>query len=150
MKLGRERRQNLTAGGLLAGTGLFAMVHGSQFELGTLMTMGPAFIPVGLGVLMVGFGGMIAFERKIGLAAGPLPAWRQLMAIFGSVLAFAVLIERAGLVPATFALVFIMGLADTRVRLLLLLAIAASLSTFSYVVFVRLLGVPFVPIVGLG
>ena len=144
----KQRSQSLAAGACLGAIGLFAAVEGSQFEFGNLMTVGPGILPLFLGLVMIGFGIFIATERSSpeGERSAPL---KPLAAIFGSLLAFAILIRSAGLVPATFSLVLVAGLAEARFRPIPLLATAALLALFSYLVFIKALGVPFVPFVWL-
>ncbi len=143
-----QRSQSLAAGACLGSIGLFAAVEGSQFELGNLMSVGPGVLPMFLGVVMIGFGIFIGIEKSSpeGELTAPLKA---LAGIFGSLLAFAVLIRSAGLVPATFALVLIAGFAEARFRPVPLLVTAAVLSVFSYLIFIKALGLPFVSFVGL-
>lgn len=145
----RQRRDSLAAGACLVLIGLFAAIEGSRFEFGNMMRVGPALMPVILGVVMVGLGVMVAIEEKP-LEAEPLASARSMAAIFGSILAFAVLIRSAGLIPATFALVLIAGLAESKFRSVSLLATSVGLALFSYLIFIKALGVPFVPFAWLG
>lgn len=73
--------------------------------------------------------------------------WPVLLAVSAGILAFGLLVERAGLVPATIALVLISGFADRRNRLTALVAIAAFMSVAGTVVFIWTLGVPVAPFV---
>jgi hypothetical protein len=86
---------------------LYARAH---YELGEVARMGPGFFPFWLGWLLAGLGVIIALQavrRPVAAAAAPRAAWRPVVAVSAAVWAFAMLIERAGLVPATLVLVFV-------------------------------------------
>lgn len=107
---------------LLIALGLVVLILGVGYRMGTLNRMGAGYIPVVLGVLMILVG------IAIGVTATPAgdepanpqthaahpggPEWRGWLCIFGGVLAFVVLGEYGGLVPATFASVFISAMGD--------------------------------------
>ena len=76
------------------------------------------------------------------------PAIRPWVAIIGSVLAFAALIERAGLVPAVMVTVRVASRAsgDTTIREALVFALCLALAASA--IFVALLGQPFTLIAG--
>jgi hypothetical protein len=106
------------AGGLMVLVGLFTIVVGRQYQLGTLTRMGPGYFPVMLGFVLIGIGALIAVTARMGGAAEAghevvhWPDPRGASCILLAVIAFIVLGEHGGLVPATFAAVFISALGD--------------------------------------
>lgn len=111
------------SGGTVFLIGLGAVLGGMQYQVGSMARMGPGFFPVMLGAAMVGLGLLIAltpdspdeiladqddesFKSKIKKHVRP---WS---AIIGGMILFIVLGTHAGLVPATFSLVFIAALGD--------------------------------------
>ena len=74
--------------------------------------------------------------------------FRSCLAIAGGVLAFALLIERTGLLPAVVAAVFIASLGDARRRMRTTLILSVCLAAAVWLVFVVFLGQPFSPIRG--
>jgi hypothetical protein len=103
-------------GALMLALGIVVAAQGATYSVGTLSRMGPGYFPVALGVIMALAG--IAISIK-GYAATPEPhekplppEWKAWILISASVIAFVVLAEYLGLVPATFAVVFISALAD--------------------------------------
>jgi putative tricarboxylic transport membrane protein len=62
--------------------------------------------------------------------------------VLAAVLAFALLVEPAGLIPATAALVFLSGAADPTHTLKSLGLLFVALTVFVWLVFVRAIGIP--------
>jgi hypothetical protein len=77
-----------------------------------------------------------------------LSALRPCFAIAGSVLAFALLIERAGLLPAVVAAVIIASLGEAQRQMRKTLILSVCLAAAVWLVFVVFLGQPFSPIRG--
>jgi hypothetical protein len=77
------------------------------------------------------------------------PGTRACLAVSGSVLTFALLIERAGLLPAIVATVLVAALASRASRLRETLIFAVCLAAVVGLLFVGLLGQPIPLIVGL-
>jgi hypothetical protein len=96
--------------------GLAAAVQGSSYPIGSLSRMGPGFFPVALGVILALAGLAIAvtarFEENAVDAKSLAPEWRGWFCICAGIVAFVVLGKYGGLVPATFAIVFVSALGD--------------------------------------
>jgi Tripartite tricarboxylate transporter TctB family len=118
-KMVNKTRRDYLAGALMFLIGLGAMLQGTAYHVGTLTDMGPGFFPVALGVIMTLVGISIVIVAKVG--APPKdeekrqrPEWTAWAHILVSIAAFVVLGKYGGLVPATFALVFISALGDRK------------------------------------
>jgi hypothetical protein len=135
-------------GALLLVTGVAVVVAGVGYGVGTLRQMGSGFFPVVLGVLLALIGAaLLASTRRpsAGRAAeppaetahlaGPVVQWRGWLCIVGGALSFAVLGEHGGLVPASFASVFIAALGDRQNTWRAAAALAASMTVLGVVVF---------------
>jgi hypothetical protein len=128
------------AGALMMLIGLGAIVQGSSYRIGSLTEMGSGFFPVALGVILVLLGVWIAgMARRASSTAAQeetAPAeWRGWLCILGSVAAFCVLGKYGGLLPASFAVVFISALGDRQNSWLTALWLAVAMSIVSVVVF---------------
>jgi hypothetical protein len=103
-------------GGLMALLGLGAILQGKTYDVGTLTHMGPGFFPVALGTLLLLIGAAIAVTAKGAVPSGEAkhlaPEWRGWICIVLSIAAFVVLGTYGGLLPATFAIVFISAMGD--------------------------------------
>ncbi len=104
------------AGALMLLFGLYAIFQGRMYPIGTLSRMGPGYFPVALGVILSLIGIAIAATARSNIPEGeekPLPPeWRGWICIIASVIAFIVIGRYGGLLPATFAVVFISALGD--------------------------------------
>lgn len=123
--------------------GLFVSIYAfTHYDLGTVVEMETGMVPTGLGVILVVLGIIItvpAFFRD-----GKLPNldWKQFFAVLASLSVFALAIERLGLVPAIFALVFIARLGDKEFRPVSTALLALALCAIVLGIFVYGLGMP--------
>lgn len=120
-------------GVLMIVLGLGAVFKSSDYRIGTLTHMGSGYFPVGIGILLTITGILIALSG-IGKARDSSkgfwhPEWRGWLCIIGSIIAFIVLGKYTGLLPASFAIVFISALGDRKnsVKAAFILAIAMSI-----------------------
>lgn len=133
--------RDLSAGLAVALTGAFAIVQSAAFPLGTLARMGPGYFPLLLGALLLALGlGIVVFDaRTAGADRGADVISRQrlraICTLAAAPMAFAVLIEPAGLVPAVFAAVFVSTFADRGAGLLRASLLAAGVTVFSVLIF---------------
>jgi hypothetical protein len=117
-------------GALMMLIGLAVAWQGTSYDVGSLVRMGPGFFPVALGVLLILTGAAIALTAKGRIPEGEEealpPEWRGWICITLSIVAFIVLGTYGGLLPATFAVVFIAALGDRQntVKSALLLSLA--------------------------
>lgn len=133
-------KQDAWASGVLCALGLGVILQGSTYAMGTLSRMGPGFYPVALGVLLVFLGIVCLFSSGLSTDdedtehIGP-PEWRGWLCIIGGVVSFIVLGRYGGLVPATFALVFISSLGDRTHTLVTALALSVFVTILGIVIF---------------
>ena len=140
-------RKDFCAGLLILVLGALTVTEATTYEIGSLRRMGPGFFPLGLGVIMTLVGGLILLTaRKVRTANGvvPLPPeWRGWICICVSIAAFVVLGRYGGLVPATFAIVFIAALGDRQNSLVISAVLAGVMTLLCVIVFWWLLKVAF-------
>lgn len=126
-------------GALMVVLGLGAILEGTSYQIGSLSHMGPGFFPAAVGGLMALMGVLIAIGgRGHHNVAGPhdLPAeWRGWFCILGGIAAFIVLGEYTGLLPATFAVVFISALGDRKNTVKAAIILALSMCVVAIVIF---------------
>jgi putative tricarboxylic transport membrane protein len=112
-------------------------------RLGTAMRMGPGFLPTSVcyGLLLFG---LIMAGRSLVTAGPPLARWhlRPLGVVLGSLLVFAVGIQRLGLFVTTLLVVAVAALATPESRWREVVVIALALAAFSTTLFVWALGLP--------
>lgn len=145
--------RELLGGLFLFALGLFAAVYAQRYAFGSLTRMGPGFFPVVLGVLLCGYGALIALLallRGVGraqLAAGPggepeAVQWRNLVIVTLGLILFGVLLRTAGMVVATLVSVVLYTLADRGCHVLRSVTLAVSITGLTLVLFVWGLQMP--------
>ncbi|RXZ37020.1 tripartite tricarboxylate transporter TctB family protein [Oxalobacteraceae bacterium CAVE-383] len=117
-----KRNRDYYGGGLMLLFGLGAIWEGTSYRIGSLVRMGPGFFPVALGVILALTGVAImlgAVAANAAAASEPAekeenlrPEWRGWICISLSIIAFVIFGQYGGLMPATFAVVFISALGD--------------------------------------
>ena len=115
-------RLDYYGGALMALIGAGAVTQGLGYNFGSLTRMGPGFFPTCLGAILVLLGIGIAAtakrpaarttQQKTCRSKAAAPEWRGWFCICLSIVAFVVLGKYGGLLPATFAIVFISALGD--------------------------------------
>ena len=141
------RKRDFYAGGLMVLFGLVAAVNGPNYNIGTLMHMGPGFMPTALGVLLILLGLAIA-GTALGVPEGEdedilpeHPQWLGWACILAGPLMF-IIFGRFGLIPATFMCVFVSALGDRTATWKSSVVLAAIVTVFGVAVFSYLLQIP--------
>jgi Tripartite tricarboxylate transporter TctB family len=128
--------------------GATAILVARDYGMGTAVKMGPAYFPTILGGLLVGIG-VISVIRSFIIRGTPVGAFafKGLILVSVSALVFGFLVRGAGLAVALPLLVIISAYASTRFRWRPTLLLAAGLTVFCALVFLKGLGIP-LPIIG--
>jgi hypothetical protein len=128
--------ESITAAAIIA-FGVFMLALGSSYSMGSMSEMGPGYFPVLLGIItaLVGLVTLLSVWRS----DAPVPdiPWAPAGLILASILAWALMAERLGLVPATFSVVILSSLARPPVRILPVLLMSAIASAASVLVFIH-------------
>ncbi|SAL49937.1 Tripartite tricarboxylate transporter TctB family protein [Caballeronia sordidicola] len=132
--------KDLYGGVLTSVLGAGAAFAGSQYKIGTLSRMGPGFFPVTVGGLLVLVGIAIMLSAKEPDVTPPIeekrpPEWRAWIFICVGIAAFVVLGRWGGLLPATFAIVFISALGDRDNTWISALVLGVAMTVVAGVVF---------------
>ena len=113
-----------------------------DYRIGTPTRMGPGFLPMALGATGVGLGLAIAATALGRSGAVPRIPVRSSFFVLVAIAAFALLLERTGLVPATFVAVVVAMLGDATARPFEMVLLAALASLGNWLVFSVGLGLP--------
>ena len=137
------RRADLWAGLLFAGLGAFTLWVGADYPLGVPSRIGPGYLSRLLGLLMAGLGlFMVVRSRWTTDLVDTSVAWRPAVLVLGSVVAFALVFEATGLVPAILVCVAVANYAMPENRWTTALGLGALLSFFAWALFVKALLLP--------
>jgi hypothetical protein len=143
MALRPRNPTDLLTGLIFVGLGIMFVVVSGDYRLGTARQMGPGYFPTVLGILLAALGAVLSLKGQFG-KAGTLESfsWRPLMVIVSAIVLFGLTVRGAGLIPAIVLLTVASFAASDRFRPTTAIALAATLSLFSWGVFRVGLGLP--------
>jgi hypothetical protein len=110
--------KDFLSGAMFIAFGLLALYFGQNLAQGTAVRMGPGYVPRLLSYILLGLGGVICVVSLFS-AGEPLERlkWKPITMVTIGIVCFAVLFERAGLLPALVALVLISSLGGEEFKL---------------------------------
>jgi heme A synthase len=144
------RKRDFYAGGLMILLGLGIALKGTSYRAGTLMHMGPGFMPTALGIILVLVGIAIA-AASLAPSEGAEqnesilpenPQWWAWSCILLSPVLFIVFGRYFGMAPGTFACVFIAALGDRTSTWLGTFVLSTVVTVFGVGLFSYFLQVP--------
>lgn len=145
----KKYKKDYYGGLLMVLIGLGSIYGGMSYQIGTLSHMGPGFFPASVGGLLVLTGVLIAIGGRTNKeentegegshvpSAHPtgMPDIRGTICIILGILAFIVLGQYGGLLPATFAITFISALGDRKNTLKQAIVLSLGMVVIAVVVF---------------
>jgi len=142
MKTPDRNWREIIAGLVWAAIGLAAVVIARGYDFGTIIRMGPGFVPTMLGLLLILFGLVAAWQGRV-LPRMPLDIrLRPFGYIIGGIVVWVVLVDRAGFVPSTVALILISARAEREITWTESALLAAGMTLVGYLIFIRGIGIP--------
>lgn len=128
--------KDFLSGLMFIGFGLLALYFGQKLALGTPVRMGPGWVPRMLSLILLGLGGLICV---IALVSGGEQVerlkWKPLTMVTIGIVCFALLFERAGLLPALIVLILISSLGGEEFKLTEVIGNMIALAILCIVVF---------------
>jgi len=134
--LNRLLGKDFLSGLMFIGFGLLALYFGQKLAVGTPVRMGPGYVPRMLALIMIGLGGLITVLALV-LGDQPVekPKWKPITLVTIGIILFALLFERAGLLPALVVLVLIASLGGEEFKLTEVLGNMVVLAILCTIVF---------------
>jgi hypothetical protein len=145
---GLMRKRDFYAGGLMVVFGLVMAAKGPSYRLGTLMHMGPGFLPTALGILLIFLGLVIIGSAAVTPESDDeriLPEnreWWGWACILAGPLLFILFGSYGGMIPGTFACVFVAALGDRTATLKSSFVLASVITIFGVTLFHYVLQIP--------
>jgi len=139
-----KSRKDALAGLVFIAFGVAFAIGSLNYDLGVVSRMGPGYVPLALGCLLVLFGVLTIVEgvlRGEGSPIGPVP-WRAIILLIGAVLFFGFTVRRLGLVPSIFVAAIMAAFSSSRTSVVQAIVIALALTVFCVLLFVEALGLP--------
>jgi putative tricarboxylic transport membrane protein len=137
------QRADLWAGLMFAGVGAAALCAGADYPQGVPSRIGPGYVPRLLGLLLSGIGlFLVARAWWARETVDATVAWRPVLLILAAVVAFALVFEASGLVPAILVSVAIANFAAPENGWTTAVVLGAVLAFFAWALFVNGLALP--------
>lgn len=135
-------RNDLASSAIFVAFGAFFVLEAMNYQFGTPFRMGPGFMPIVLGTILVGLGIAIAAKGlRSGSDEAPAP-WpvRGIVLVLGTIIFFAATLRGLGFIPVVLIAGFATALSSTRNSVLSALIVAVGLCIVCVAVFVVGLG----------
>lgn len=133
------KNRDVLSGLIFVIVGVYVALKAYQdYSIGTLSRMGPGYFPLILGVTLAIIGlVVVALGLNVrGLEVKPEFSARAVAAVLLGALAFAQLVERFGLIPASLALTLIAAAAEKNYRLRRSIVLGLALGILCWTIFV--------------
>ena len=128
--------KDFLSGLMFVAFGLGALYVGQHLAVGTPVRMGPGYVPRMLSLILLALGVAICIVAVIsGSEPVERPKWKPITLVTIGIVCFALLFERAGLIPALVVLVLISSLAGEEFKLVEVIGNIVVLSILCTVVF---------------
>ena len=134
--LNRFLSKDFLSGLMFIGFGLLALYIGQKLALGTPVRMGPGYVPRMLSLILIGLGALVCIIAVVsGSEPVERPKWKPITLVTVGIVCFALLFERAGLIPALIVLVTIASLAGEEFKVTETIGLIVALSVLCTLVF---------------
>ncbi len=136
------------AGIIYIAFGVTALAAAHDYGMGTALKMGPGYFPTALAWILTAIG-VVSAIRGLRGKGEPVSGFtlRGILLIAGPIVLFAALLRGAGLLIALPLLILTSAYASTHFNLVRTLLLAAGLTIFCSLVFIKGLGIP-MPLLG--
>lgn len=132
-----DRLEDIIAGFITTGIGIFIVVEATNYKLGTLLRMGPGYFPMILGSTMILLGAIMVLMAKpstIPQSVGR-DQLRGSLFVAAGFIAFALTVESLGMLVSVFLVVFLSALGNRNTPLLTSAVLAVSTAVVSVLIF---------------
>ena len=140
--------KDFISGLIFIGLGLSFILIAQDYKMGTATRMGPAYFPTILAsvLTLIGLGVTL---RALFRDGDPVTgfAWKQLLLVLVGTVVFGLLVRNAGLIAALLAYVGITATASVYFHWKSTVLLAAGLTVFCVIIFIKALGLP-IPMIG--
>ncbi len=128
--------KDFLAGLMFLAFGVAALYFGRHLAVGTGVRMGPGYVPRALAFILMGLGGIISILALVsGSEPVDTPKWEPITLVTIGIICFALLFERAGMLPALVVLVAVSSLAGQEFKLTEVIGNMVVLTVLCIIVF---------------
>lgn len=136
--------RDFLAGLVFVATGALFLAGGTSLSLGTARNMGAGYFPMllSIGTMLIGAAVIVRSFVSSGLPVGAIP-WRGLVLVTAAIAGFGLTVRGLGFVPAVMLASMFASFAEKRPSLMRTGALALGLALFCWLVFLKVLGMPY-------
>ena len=128
--------KDFLSGLMFVAFGLAALYFGQHLAVGTPVRMGPGYVPRMLSLVLLALGALVCIIAIVsGSEPVERPKWKPITLVTLGIVCFALLFERAGLIPALVVLIMISSLAGEEFKLIEVIGNIIALSVLCTLVF---------------
>lgn len=141
-----RNRQDFWSGVMFIALGLGFAWQASSYQMGTAARMGPGYFPFWLGIVLALLGAIVllgSMSKKAQETRVDKFDWRIVFLVVGSVVVYGLVLKLLGIYISVFLLVVLSSLASHEFSLKVAVANGIFLVVFSYLAFVKGLGLIF-------
>lgn len=137
----RRALKDVLAGAVIIALGLAFALGSLDYEIGDPLRMGPGYMPLALGVIVIGLGIGIVVKGFLAGEAGAIGEvdWRAIVLLIAALLFFGLTVRGLGVALSLFGATLLASLARSRTPLIETLLISVSLTVLSVVLFIFIL-----------
>lgn len=134
----RRALKDILAGAIFIALGAAFGLGSLAYDIGTPLRMGPGYVPLALGIVLVGFGLLVIAKGFIAGSDEPIGGveWRAVILITAALLFFGITIRGLGAIGAIFGSSLLAALARSATSIREALVISVALTALSVVVFI--------------
>ncbi len=134
----RRALKDILAGAIFIAFGLAFAIGALGYEVGSPLNMGPGYVPLALGIVLMGLGGLIIVKGFIAGEGEPIGDvdWRAVVLITASLLFFGITVRGLGVVVSLFIATLMAAMARSATSIREALLIAAGLTVLSILIFI--------------
>ncbi|AZY50260.1 tripartite tricarboxylate transporter TctB family protein [Bordetella avium] len=141
-----RNRQDFWSGVMFIILGLGFSWQASSYQMGTAARMGPGYFPFWLGLVLALLGAIVllsSLSKKATETHVDRFDWRVVFLVIGSVVVYALVLKLLGVYISVFLLVVLSSVASHEFNLKVAIANGIFLAVFSYLAFIKGLGLIF-------
>ena len=137
----RRQLKDVLAGALFIALGLLFALGALDYEIGDPLRMGPAYMPLALGLIVAGLGVGVIIKGFVAGEGGEIGRvdWRAVVLITAALLFFGFTVRGLGVAGALLGATLLASLARDRTPLVEVLGISIGLTVLSVVLFIYIL-----------
>jgi hypothetical protein len=134
----RRALKDILAGGIFIALGVAFAAGSLAYDIGSPLRMGPGYVPLVLGGILVGLGILVIVKGFIAGEGEPIGKvdWRAVILISAALLFFGITVRGLGVVGALFGSSLLAALARSQTPIREALIIAAGLTALSVAIFI--------------